>query len=385
MKLSAVGITDPNDIYDEEYAAAQGGSATAVAEASGIVHENWDEEDEPQTIPFLTTDASDIGVQSADNVQPTNEAAENVAVDSADQDPSQPAVEPATESAVETSPAPAAANKPSKSVDKNVESFREELAEVTAELAEAALALNRATAVAKAAKSDYADVVKRLSAIASRGPSGMPLFDQLFPDSNDEPATATLSTTSTIVTEVVETTVAEAPKDEPPAAESTPADPEDARTNQIYERKSDVAGEATFRPDNPSQNWSDGYQDYLNGNEAEDCPHGPGAEQDEWLTGFCYGEWLDGHDDDEQAELPGDWRDVTTEQLGIPPGICSILKEASPSITTLSELAAYTESGQPLTNLARIGEAKADKIIACVDAYWKEHPVEAEDANSPAS
>lgn len=72
------------------------------------------------------------------------------------------------------------------------------------------------------------------------------------------------------------------------------------------------------------------------------------------------------------------WQGVTVEALGLPPGICQVLREEN-SIGTLGALADWTAGGgsgrgRELTELKKIGQAKADKIQEACDRYWREHP-----------
>jgi hypothetical protein len=65
-----------------------------------------------------------------------------------------------------------------------------------------------------------------------------------------------------------------------------------------------------------------------------------------------------------------DWRSVTVEQLGISPAICKILRESQEKpIATLGDIADHCKEYQ-LTDLKKIGEAKAEKIQEAMDAYW---------------
>jgi hypothetical protein len=69
----------------------------------------------------------------------------------------------------------------------------------------------------------------------------------------------------------------------------------------------------------------------------------------------------------------GPWREVSIEDLGIPPGICKILREEH-EITTLGGIADWSSSGNSLTSLKKIGESKAAKIEEAMDRYWAAHP-----------
>lgn len=67
------------------------------------------------------------------------------------------------------------------------------------------------------------------------------------------------------------------------------------------------------------------------------------------------------------------WRSVTIEALGIPAGICKILREDN-AITTLGQIADFSRDGAPLTSLKKVGQLKADKIEAAMDAFWARRP-----------
>jgi len=71
------------------------------------------------------------------------------------------------------------------------------------------------------------------------------------------------------------------------------------------------------------------------------------------------------------------WRLVTTEELGIPKGICQILRECPErSITTRGDIADWTATDRPLTAIPRIGEAKSETILqACIKYDAEEHPL----------
>ncbi|HUT94623.1 MAG TPA: hypothetical protein VMY37_34525, partial [Thermoguttaceae bacterium] len=70
------------------------------------------------------------------------------------------------------------------------------------------------------------------------------------------------------------------------------------------------------------------------------------------------------------------WRSVTTEELGIPKGICQVLRECPErSITTRGDIADWTATDRPLTSIPRIGEAKRDKILEACIKYDDAHPL----------
>lgn len=75
---------------------------------------------------------------------------------------------------------------------------------------------------------------------------------------------------------------------------------------------------------------------------------------------------------------PADWRDVTVEQLGLPPGLCEALRDAEAD--TLGKL-----DSRPLTQIPRIGPAKAGKIEAAIEDWFTKHPDYAEAADRAAA
>ena len=66
------------------------------------------------------------------------------------------------------------------------------------------------------------------------------------------------------------------------------------------------------------------------------------------------------------------WKNVPVDTLGLPAGIVAALAEAD--IDTLGKIADYSASGRRLTDIANIGTAKAEKIEAACEAYWKRNP-----------
>jgi len=68
-----------------------------------------------------------------------------------------------------------------------------------------------------------------------------------------------------------------------------------------------------------------------------------------------------------------EWRNVTLEELGLPPGICLKLRESN-GIRTLGQIADYASNNDGLRGLVGIGEAKAHKIQEACDKYWAEQP-----------
>ncbi len=71
------------------------------------------------------------------------------------------------------------------------------------------------------------------------------------------------------------------------------------------------------------------------------------------------------------------WRSVAIEEVGIDAKLCSILREDN-NIATLGQISDWCDSNV-LTDLKKIGEAKAAKIEEAMDAYWEQHPLTAED------
>jgi predicted flap endonuclease-1-like 5' DNA nuclease len=69
-------------------------------------------------------------------------------------------------------------------------------------------------------------------------------------------------------------------------------------------------------------------------------------------------------------EPPADdaWRHTPLADLGLPPAIVETLTEAE--LTTFGQLADWTAAGKELTDIPRIGPAKAEKIEDAFFAYW---------------
>lgn len=65
---------------------------------------------------------------------------------------------------------------------------------------------------------------------------------------------------------------------------------------RVDEIEADPSYDASFRPESPTEHWSAGYQFYLDFESCgpEYCPHGPGSDQDEWLRGWLYNDYLCG-------------------------------------------------------------------------------------------
>ena len=69
------------------------------------------------------------------------------------------------------------------------------------------------------------------------------------------------------------------------------------------------------------------------------------------------------------------WRMVTTEELGLPAGICQRLREnPDASIATLGDLADWSIAGHLLTNVPGIGQTKSERIDEACQAYWEANP-----------
>jgi len=73
---------------------------------------------------------------------------------------------------------------------------------------------------------------------------------------------------------------------------------------------------------------------------------------------------------DESSEA---WRSATIEEIGIDPKICQLLRDNN-KIETLGQIADHCKDYE-LTDLKKIGKAKAEKIEAAMDAYWQAHPL----------
>ena len=66
------------------------------------------------------------------------------------------------------------------------------------------------------------------------------------------------------------------------------------------------------------------------------------------------------------------WRSATIEDAGIPPAVCKILRENN-DIGTLGQLADWGNEFA-LTDLKKIGPAKAEQIQNATDDYWAKNP-----------
>ena len=73
---------------------------------------------------------------------------------------------------------------------------------------------------------------------------------------------------------------------------------------------------------------------------------------------------------DESSEA---WRSATIEEIGIDPKICQLLRDNN-NIETLGQIADHCKDYE-LTDLKKIGKAKAEKIEQAMDAYWQAHPL----------
>ncbi|KKN16600.1 hypothetical protein LCGC14_0974400 [marine sediment metagenome] len=78
----------------------------------------------------------------------------------------------------------------------------------------------------------------------------------------------------------------------------------------------------------------------------------------------------------------GHWRAVTVEEVPIPMGLCGLLREnPDKTLATLGDICDWlADDTHHLTDVPRVGQAKADQIEACLDAYWKAHPEHSQDA-----
>ena len=72
-------------------------------------------------------------------------------------------------------------------------------------------------------------------------------------------------------------------------------------------------------------------------------------------------------------ELAEAWRSATIEEIGIDPKICQLLRDNN-NIETLGQIADHCKDYE-LTDLKKIGKAKAEKIEAAMDDYWIKHPL----------
>lgn len=72
----------------------------------------------------------------------------------------------------------------------------------------------------------------------------------------------------------------------------------------------------------------------------------------------------------------GDWRSVTVEEVGIPEGLCTRLREnPKKPLATLGDITDWLgDDDHHLTDIPGIGPGKADQIEACMTAYWEAHP-----------
>jgi len=73
---------------------------------------------------------------------------------------------------------------------------------------------------------------------------------------------------------------------------------------------------------------------------------------------------------DESSES---WQSATIEEIGIDPKICQLLRDNN-KIETLGQIADHCDNYE-LTDLKKIGKAKAAKIEEAMDAYWQAHPL----------
>lgn len=72
---------------------------------------------------------------------------------------------------------------------------------------------------------------------------------------------------------------------------------------------------------------------------------------------------------------PNAWRAVPISDLNLLPGLVAILAEnPSKPIKTIGDLADWSAARRPLTEISKVGEAKAEKIEAAMDEFWRKHP-----------
>jgi len=64
-----------------------------------------------------------------------------------------------------------------------------------------------------------------------------------------------------------------------------------------------------------------------------------------------------------------DWATVSVNTLGLPHAITTALEEAK--LGTIGAIAAYCKDGKDLTEVDRIGQAAAEKILAALDVFWE--------------
>jgi hypothetical protein len=68
------------------------------------------------------------------------------------------------------------------------------------------------------------------------------------------------------------------------------------------------------------------------------------------------------------------WRATPIESLGLSAGLCKILRECpDKTIATLGDIADWTASGKMLTDIPKIGEAKAVAIEEATEKFWAEN------------
>lgn len=75
---------------------------------------------------------------------------------------------------------------------------------------------------------------------------------------------------------------------------------------------------------------------------------------------------------EEQQEASEDWRAVSVEELGISQSMLTDLADAG--FKTIGDLAAHTDAGKELTDIAGIGPKKAEDLAARLQSWWDEHP-----------
>ncbi|MDE2100901.1 MAG: hypothetical protein KGL39_26885 [Patescibacteria group bacterium] len=70
------------------------------------------------------------------------------------------------------------------------------------------------------------------------------------------------------------------------------------------------------------------------------------------------------------------WRQTTVNELGLPDGIVALLEEAG--YMTVGMLADLTANGGELTDIAHIGEQKAEAIRKALENFWASRKAEGE-------
>lgn len=72
---------------------------------------------------------------------------------------------------------------------------------------------------------------------------------------------------------------------------------------------------------------------------------------------------------------PTDWRSTPIESLDLPESICNALREnPKMTIATIGDLSDWCKQRNLLTDIKKIGSAKAEKIEAALEKFWRENP-----------